>query len=64
MIFIKNKDLAILSNTNIEENSLLILKKLVDLKIKRATRQLFKSHEFKQKKCELSQLMTIKNKKK
>jgi len=64
MIFIKNKDLAILSNTNIEENSLLILKKLVDLKIKRATMQLFKSHEFKQKKCQLAQLMTIKNKKK
>jgi hypothetical protein len=36
MIFIKNKDLAVLSNTNIEENILLILKKLVDLKMEEA----------------------------
>ena len=46
---------------DIEEKVLILAKKLIDLKMKKATRQSFKSHEFKEIKRELSKLLTLKN---
>ena len=40
------------------------IKELVELRLKKVTRQAFKPHEFKHKKFELSKLITIKNLKK
>jgi large subunit ribosomal protein L29 len=64
MTFLKNKNFNSLTNEELESKILLISKELVELRLKKVTRQSFKSHEFKQKKCELSQLMTIKKFKK
>jgi len=47
-----------------DEKILDLAKKLVDLKMKKATRQAFKSHEFKMTKRELSKLLTLQNSKK
>ena len=49
---------------DIELTTFTLLKTLLDLKIKKATRQTFKPHEFKHKKFELSKLITLKNLKK
>jgi ribosomal protein L29 len=46
---------------DIEEKVLILAKKLIDLKMKKATRQSFKSHEFKATKRELSKLLTLQN---
>lgn len=37
-----------------------LLKKLLDLKMKKATRQSFKSHEFKKTKREIARVLTLK----
>ena len=41
--------------------TLKISKELVELKVKRATRQNFKAHEFKHKRRQIAQLLTISN---
>lgn len=64
MSFIKKNNWNSLSEEDLEQSILSISKQLVELRLKKVTRQAFKPHEFKHKKCELSQLMTIKNLKK
>jgi ribosomal protein L29 len=49
-----------MTNVDIEEKILELSKKLVDLKMKKATRQSFKPHEFKTTKRELAKLLTLK----
>jgi len=44
----------------LEPNILNLLKKLLDLKIKKATRQTFKSHEFSKTRREIAKLLTLK----
>jgi large subunit ribosomal protein L29 len=48
----------------IDEKILDLAKKIVQLKMKKATRQAFKPHEFKMTKRELSKLLTLQNTKK
>ena len=47
-----------------EQKILDLAKKLVQLKMKKATRQSFKPHEFKMTKVELAKLLTLQNLKK
>jgi len=51
-----------MENVDIEQKILNLAKKIVELKMKKATRQSFKPHEFKSTKRELSKLLTLKNK--
>jgi large subunit ribosomal protein L29 len=64
MNFLKNINLTFSKSEDLENKILSISKELVELRLKKVTRQSFKPHEFKHKKCELSQLITIKNLKK
>lgn len=63
MNFIKNKKTS--SQDKIEINSQIdkLSKYLIELKLKKMTRQAFKPHEFKHTKRELAQLLTLFNKK-
>ena len=45
----------------LDEKVILIRKELADLRVKKATRQEFKPHVFKQKRLNLAQLLTIKS---
>ncbi len=47
-----------LDENNKEERSLMLAKKLIELRIKKATRQKFKPDEFSKTKKELAQLLT------
>ena len=64
MTFLKNINLTFSKNEDLENKILSISKELVELRLKKVTRQSFKPHEFKHKKFELSKLITIKNLKK
>jgi large subunit ribosomal protein L29 len=64
MTFLKNDNLTFLTIEDLENKILLLSKELVDLRLKKVTRQSFKPHQFKHKKCQLSKLLTIKNLKK
>ena len=48
----------------LDQNILNLSRQLVELKMKKATRQSFKPHEFKHLKRQLSQLLTLQNIKK
>ena len=64
MSFSKIKELESLDQTTIEKTILGLSKELVELRIKKATRQNFKPHNFKHIKRKLSQLLTVQNLKK
>lgn len=64
MTFLKQVELEKRYSENIEKALLTLSQELVELKIKKTTRQAFKPHEFKHKKRQLSQLLTLKNKQK
>ncbi len=64
MTFLKNINLTFSKNEDLENKILSISKELVELRLKKVTRQAFKPHEFKHKKFEFSKLITIKNLKK
>ena len=59
MNFPQFTDIKRLSNTEISKNIIQIEKELFDLKIRKATRQPFKSHEIKYAKRKLAQSKTI-----
>nr|QOS04570.1 50S ribosomal protein L29 [Sarcopeltis skottsbergii] len=63
MAFTKINSMQNLTTQKIEDRIIEIKKDLLQLKIKKATRQSFKSHIFKHKKHELAQLLTIETKK-
>ena len=64
MSFSKIKEVESLDQAAIEQTVLDLSKELVDLRIKKATRQNFKPHNFKHIKRKLSQLLTVQNLKK
>jgi large subunit ribosomal protein L29 len=64
MSFSKIKELESLDQTTIEKTILDLSKELVELRIKKSTRQNFKPHNFKHIKRKLSQLLTVQNLKK
>nr|YP_010337581.1 ribosomal protein L29 [Dixoniella grisea]UNJ17166.1 ribosomal protein L29 [Dixoniella grisea] len=55
------KEFRNLSKEEIENKILSINKELLYLKIQKATRQTFKPHLFRDYRCQLAQLLTIKN---
>ncbi|CCP38127.1 50S ribosomal protein L29 (plastid) [Chondrus crispus] len=62
MAFTKINNIQDLTNEKIEARIIEIKKDLLQLKIKKATRQSFKPHIFKHKRHELAQLLTIETK--
>ena len=64
MSFLKLKDLTNVENKNVSEKILSLTKQLVELRIKKVTRQTFKPHEFKHIKRQISQLITLQQVKK
>jgi len=64
MSFLKLKELKNVKNENINEKILSLTKELVELRLKKATRQKIKPHMFTHKKRQLSQLLTLENLKK
>ena len=52
-------DIKLLSNAEISKSIIELEKKLFDLRFRKATRQSFKSHQIKQKKCQLVYFKTI-----
>lgn len=60
MVFLKTEKL---DSENIEKTILLTSQQLVELRLKKVTRQAFKPHEFKHAKRLLAQLLTIQNSK-
>jgi large subunit ribosomal protein L29 len=61
MSFLKAKELENFSQEDIKEEVLKLTKDLVELRVRKATRQNFKPHDFKHKKRKLSQLLTLQN---
>ena len=55
------KDLRSLSDSDISERIQNLRKELFDLRFKQATRQLAKTHRFKEARSELAQLLTVSN---
>jgi large subunit ribosomal protein L29 len=55
------KDLRNLSDSDISEKIENLRKELFDLRFKQATRQLAKTHRFKEIRIELAQLLTVSN---
>ena len=55
------KDLRSLSDSDISEKIQNLRKELFDLRFKQATRQLAKTHRFKEARSELAQLLTVSN---
>ena len=55
------KDLRNLSDSEISEKIENLRKELFDLRFKQATRQLTKTHRFKEARVELAQLLTVSN---
>ena len=51
-----------LDNENLEKEIIRVSQELVNLRVKKATRQEFKPHEFKVNKLRLAQLLTVKTK--
>ena len=64
MNFLKKKDLEKFDSENLETQILDLSKQLVELRIKKITRQTFKPHEFKHIKRQISQLITLQQVKK
>lgn len=50
-----------IASEDIEKKLLSLSQELVELRIKKITRQAFKPHEFKHKKRQISQLLTLQN---
>ena len=61
MSFSDIRELRKLDSDTIDEKIISIQKELADLRVKKATRQEFKPHVFKQKRLNLAQLLTIKS---
>ena len=55
------KDFRSLSDSDISEKIQNLRKELFDLRFKQATRQLAKTHRFKEVRTELAQLLTVSN---
>ena len=55
------KDVRNLSDSEISEKIENLRKELFDLRFQQATRQLTKTHRFKEARIELAQLMTVRN---
>jgi large subunit ribosomal protein L29 len=51
-----------LDNENLKKEIIRVSQELVNLRVKKATRQEFKPHEFKTNKLRLAQLLTVKTK--
>jgi large subunit ribosomal protein L29 len=60
MTFLKPRDF---NSENLEKEILKTSQQLVELRLKKATRQTFKPHEFKHAKRLLAQLLTLQNSK-
>nr|YP_010903120.1 ribosomal protein L29 [Hypnea pseudomusciformis]WCH55174.1 ribosomal protein L29 [Hypnea pseudomusciformis]WCH56767.1 ribosomal protein L29 [Hypnea pseudomusciformis] len=63
MGFNKIKDLHNLNIEEINENIFKLKKEILDLQIRKFTKQSIKNHEFKHKKHEIAQLLTLKTNK-
>ena len=63
MNFSNITELQKLDSESIDKEILLMSQQLVELRMKQATRQSFKPHEFKHTKRKLAQLLTLQNKK-
>lgn len=55
------KQAQIQDTSEVEKKILSLSQELVELRIKKVTRQAFKPHEFKHKKRQISQLLTLQN---
>ena len=55
------KEVRNLTDVEISEKIEILRKELFDLRFKQATRQLVKTHRFKEARIELSQLLTVSN---
>ena len=61
MIKTNARDIRSLSDSDISEKIQNLRKELFDLRFKQATRQLAKTHRFKEARIELAQLLTVSN---
>jgi large subunit ribosomal protein L29 len=59
--FLKQTKMENIASEDIEKKLLSLSQELVELRIKKITRQAFKPHEFKHKKRQISQLLTLQN---
>jgi|AntAceMinimDraft_1070359.scaffolds.fasta_scaffold05871_5 large subunit ribosomal protein L29 len=59
--FLKQTKMENIASDDIEKKLLSLSQELVELRIKKITRQAFKPHEFKHKKRQISQLLTLQN---
>jgi large subunit ribosomal protein L29 len=56
-------EIKTLDSENLEKEIIRVSQELVNLRVKKATRQEFKPHEFKRNKLRLAQLLTVKSQK-
>jgi|TARA_B100000524_G_scaffold348458_1_gene253136 large subunit ribosomal protein L29 len=61
MVFSNISEIENLDLEAIEKEIILVAQELVNLRVKKATRQEFKPHQFKHNKRKLAQLLTIQN---
>jgi large subunit ribosomal protein L29 len=61
MNFSSINEMKKLDNTTLEKEINLVSQELINLRVKKATRQEFKPHEFKKNKKQLAQLLTVKS---
>jgi large subunit ribosomal protein L29 len=59
--FLKQAEMGNIYSGDVEKTILILSQELVELRIKKITRQAFKPHEFKHKKRQISQLLTLQN---
>lgn len=59
--FLKQTKMENIASEDTEKKLLSLSQELVELRIKKITRQAFKPHEFKHKKRQISQLLTLQN---
>ena len=63
MRFSSMSEIKTLDSENLEKEIIRVSQELVNLRVKKATRQEFKPHEFKRNKLRLAQLLTVKSQK-
>ena len=63
MSFSSMSEIKTLDSENLEKEIIRVSQELVNLRVKKATRQEFKPHEFKRNKLRLAQLLTVKSQK-
>lgn len=62
MSFSSMSEINALDTESLKKEIILVSQKLVNLRVKKATRQEFKPHDFKRNKVRLAQLLTVKSK--